>query len=403
MTFYKTHFRPLLFSSFQMFFSAPGQTFLIALVVGPIFTELSQSQTKFAGMYSLATILAALFLNPAGRIIDKKPIQTVLAINVISMAVGCWLLALSQSLFQLFVAFFILRFMGQGVFLLTSVTAIGKWFDKNRGKASSILTLGYPLSEMVYPALTLTLMSTVGWRSTYLIFGLGFLCIMWPIQRWLMKGYSRLEPLPGEEVVRTASESPVAHKTLKEAAKDMSFYLIIMGSCIPPILMTGLFFHQTTLFSLHGWPLSWSVYGLGIYAIAKAVVSLLTGPQVDKFGPLPFFMALILCMAIGLWLSSVGGGMGVMMLYFGLMGAALGMSMPTMNVIWPRLYGTKHLGSIRGFVSTFRNGLTSLGPLPIALAIDHGVSLIGLLHITAIIIAILSITPLIVRKLEPSL
>ncbi len=90
------------------------------------------------------------------------------------------------------------------------------------------------------------------------------------------------------------------------------------------------------------------------------------------------------------------------MLYlsYGILGAALGFTSPVMNVIWPSYYGVKYIGSIKGFIGTFRNGLTALGPLPIALALDAGLSITYILQIIALGIIALATLPLIVRYLE---
>ena len=79
-----------------------------------------------------------------------------------------------------------------------------------------------------------------------------------------------------------------------------------------------------------------------------------------------------------------------------MVGLALGISAPVMNVIWPNLYGTLNIASIKGVVGTFRNGLTALGPLPIALAMDYGVSLNILLKSIALVVCTMASLPIIV-------
>ena len=106
----------LTFSTLQIFFSAPGQTFLISLFVAPIFKDLSISQSLAAGTYSAATLCASFLLNPAGRLIDKYPIQKIIFITTILMAIGCWILASATHIVMVFLGFFLLRFIGQGVF-----------------------------------------------------------------------------------------------------------------------------------------------------------------------------------------------------------------------------------------------------------------------------------------------
>ena len=72
---FKRHPHILTFGVLQIFFTAPGQTFLISLFVTEIFSEFGVSQSYFAGIYSAATLSASLLLNPAGHLIDKYPIR----------------------------------------------------------------------------------------------------------------------------------------------------------------------------------------------------------------------------------------------------------------------------------------------------------------------------------------
>ena len=70
------------------------------------------------------------------------------------------------------------------------------------------------------------------------------------------------------------------------------------------------------------------------------------------------------------------------------------------NVIWPYFYGTKHMGSIKGFVATFRNGLTALAPFLMAVFMDMGISINAVLKGTAVLICLMSLLPVVVKKMD---
>ena len=386
-------------------FTGPGQTFLIALFVNPMFKDLNISQSMFAGIYSLATIIASVFLNPMGRLIDKlKPILTVLLV-IIMMSLGCIILSLSYSIYSLFTGFLVLRLFGQGVFILLVSSFIVKAYKKNRGKMLGLITLGYPLSELIYPFLSQNLILSVGWRDTYLYFAISNVIILLPLSLFFIYKSAYLpNTFYTGEIIETELNKPIKKSYfLGEATRDYSFYLIILASCVPPVLITGLFFHQENIFNLNNWPVHLIASGIAIYAVTKALSALLIGPIIDKKGPLIPFIFLILLLAVVALFSCINGNEIILFFYFALAGIALGVSAPTMNVIWPNLYGTKHIGSIKGFVATFRNGLTAIGPLPIALVLDYGYSLRSLLFITAISICFISVIPYLVSLKNPRL
>lgn len=407
----KRHPYILIFGVLQIFFSAPGQTFLIALFVSHIFKELGISLSLFAGIYSAATLSASLFLNPAGRLIDKYPIKNIVMAVTVFMALGCWLLAAAQNGVMVFCAFFILRLIGQGVFGLAASTLIIKKFEKNRGKAMGLIMLGFPFSEVVYPVTAFFLIQSLGWRMSYVLFGLSMLLLMLPVQLYLLTK-SRLRMgqfLPGEELInpQRMPGHPEERKirvhedfTLGQVLRDIKFYLILLASCLPGLVVTGLFFHQEALFHANGWPITQAAAGIGMYAFSKAVGSVWVGPVVDKHGPFIPFITIILMLAAATFFASVGQSPYTIYVYFIILGAALGFSSPVMNVIWPYFYGAKHMGSIKGMVATFRNGLTALGPLPIALCLDAGFTMNQILIWISIGIFLMTSLPAIVWVMD---
>jgi MFS family permease len=397
--FFLRHPYLLLFSVIQIVFSAPGQTFLIALFVPNILQSIDITRTEFALLYSVATILASLLLNPAGRLIDKRHLNHIVIFNGLCMALGCVFLWASSSLFFLFISFFLLRLFGQGIFGLTASTTLGKAFGKNRAKAIGIMTLGFPLSEMIYPSVTMGLIMIFGWRETYLIFAASFLLLMVPLQLFVLSKshYNDGEFLEGE-YSDSYFQSKEKNISLTQAVRQPQFFLLIIASCIPPIIMTGLFFHQDKLFEVHHWPQEWLGIGITCYAVAKALGSILLGPYIDKNGPVLMFVIMILLLSLGTFIAGLGGGTTIICVFFSFMGFALGLSSPVMNVVWPSLYGTQHLGSIKGFVGMFRNGLTAFGPLPPAIAMDMGVSLTNIFFIAALGAACTACIPIFVLR-----
>lgn len=409
--FFKKHPYLLFFGIFQLFFSAPGQTFLISLFVGSIFNELKISQSVFAGIYSAATLSAAFLLNPAGRLIDRYSIQTIIKYLTMLMSLGCFILAFSKDIYTLFAGFFILRLIGQGAFSLSSSTLMVKNFHKNRGKAMGIITLGFPFSEMIYPFVALYLLHNFGWRAGFFVFGLTNIVVMLPLQLFLLKksnvNHGEFQPgeldinpqqLPGETHPQTTHSQ--RDYTLKEVLKDFKFYLIMLASCLPPMVVTGLFFYQETLFTANHWNIAFAATGLTVYAVSKAVGSLWIGGVVDRHGPLIPFIVLIFLLGIGTSLAALGGNTLIIVLYYSIIGAALGFSSPVTNVVYPHFYGTKYMGSIKGLIATFRNGVTAFGPLPIAFALDAGFSINTILYWVAILIFVLSALPIIVYNFD---
>lgn len=409
---FKQHPKILCFGLLQVFFTAPGQTFLISLFVGAMFSSLALPISTFAGLYSLATISASFLLNPAGRLIDRFSPKIILCSASSLMALGCFILAFAQSVVMIFIGFFLLRLIGQGVFVLISSTLINRHFHKNRGKAHSMASLGYPLSEMIYPVLALFLLTHFGWRISYLIFAFSTLVIMLPLQFYLLH-HARLKKghfFPGEILIQaqrlpgmTQDTNAANTRSLKLAAvlKDPFFYPILLASAMPPLVVSGLFFHQESLFQAQLWSLKWATLGLSFYAVIKAFFSLGIGAYVDKKGPLGPFFVIIFLIAVATGVAAFGGPAFISIpFYYSCLGASLGMSAVVMNIIWVKLYGVQHIGSIKGFIGTFRNGFTGLAPFPIALALEKGFAIDTIFYGHALLVVILAVIPILLSRFD---
>ena len=86
-------------------------------------------------------------------------------------------------------------------------------------------------------------------------------------------------------------------------------------------------------------------------------------PIIDRIGvviPLTFLIsALVLRLALYLW----GGRQSSDILPVSIYGIGLGASAATMSYLWALLYGSQHIGEIKGAISIIRNGATAIAPI----------------------------------------
>ena len=90
------------------------------------------------------------------------------------------------SLWEFYGSIIVLTFgMSFGTFIIF-VAVVGNWFQKNRGKALSILMAGAGLGGITIPLIVLGI-DTFGWRDMLLCIGVGFWIIGFPtslVLRW---------------------------------------------------------------------------------------------------------------------------------------------------------------------------------------------------------------------------
>ncbi|MDZ7769311.1 MAG: MFS transporter [Woeseiaceae bacterium] len=181
-----------------MLFSGFGQTYYIALFAGQLKNDLSLTDGEWGGLYTLGTLASALLLTWAGKLADTVSIRWLGSGAIAGLAVTSGLMAFVTEPWLLACILFGLRFFGQGMLTHTAMTAMGRWFNRKRGRAVSIAGLGLPTSEGLMPPLAVLLIAYIGWRQTWLLSAMLLLFIAVPAIIVLLK-YERhptLGPTP---------------------------------------------------------------------------------------------------------------------------------------------------------------------------------------------------------------
>ncbi|GMI21404.1 hypothetical protein TeGR_g3009 [Tetraparma gracilis] len=147
--------------------TAPGQSPGIGVVVPFLLADasLELTNTALTLIYLLATSLSALLLPFFGSLVSSRGVRLPAAGASLGLSLSCFLLAACASRPALFLAFFCLRFFGQGCLFTVAVTAINGWWVKKRGRAMG--AAGAAVSAVMLGLLPLLLRRLIGdggWR-----------------------------------------------------------------------------------------------------------------------------------------------------------------------------------------------------------------------------------------------
>ncbi|MBT3768351.1 MAG: MFS transporter, partial [Acidiferrobacteraceae bacterium] len=163
-----------------MFGTGPGQSHLIGLFFDPLSQELGLSRTAIAAAYGAATLVAAFLLPKLGSVIDRVGPARLLWILTLALGLACVLFSFSSSWLAIAIGFGCLRFLGQGSLMLSCNNLVSQWFNRKRGFALGIMSLGFPISMAVHPPLCQWLIETIGWRETWIWLGISTWIILLP-------------------------------------------------------------------------------------------------------------------------------------------------------------------------------------------------------------------------------
>lgn len=390
------------FGIITMAFSGFGQTYVIALYNNQVLQSFDLSKSDLGLIYSIATLSSGLLLMWSGLFVDRMRLSYFTSITLFGLITSCFLMAFSSNIVTLFLALFMLRHFGQGLCTHTSGTAIARAYNKNRGRALALAQTGLPLSEGLYPIIVVFLILNLGWQQSWLVFGLFLLFIGWPLVLWLGKA----QPVPSTSSENETNQEIETGMSRMEVLKDWAFYPFTLFVLTSPLLLTGIYFQHTVLVAERGWDISTLASAFMLYAVIKVFISLFTGFMIDRFSAvnvLPFTAIPIIGAYIFLLNSHALPETLALFCYMSLVGMNVGSTGTCGASLWPELYGTKFLGSIKSLTGAFFIFATSLAPWVSGILLDSGWTfdnLVGLsLAITMFTLSLLLMTLFVKRGL----
>jgi len=385
---FRRHPHLLTFGILTAAFSSPGQTFLISLFIGPMRESLGMSPSLISGLYALATVVSALVLPLHGRSLDAMRLVTFTLVAGLLLASGCFVLANSVGVISVFIGFLLIRNLGQGTLTMISSTTMARMFGSARGQALGIANLGYPLSEAIFPFLIAYWIHAYGWRSGWLLLGALLTAFFSPavillLRRSPEKGLQVFlrAPVQDKKEMNWKQPSSAVRWTLRDVLMDKRFYLLQIPMMVPPAFLTGLFFHQTSLMAWKGWDLHAVSAGFVLYAVARGVVSVISGPYVDRLSARNVFRWVAVPLSFGLLALAFGRELYWVFIYLVCAGLTVGLSMTVSGAVMAEVFGVESLGAIRGYQSAVIVFATAAAPFLMGLYLDAGWSPIFLLMI----------------------
>ncbi|POF28857.1 MFS transporter [Roseibium marinum] len=349
-------------------FSGFGQTFFISLSAGDLRAEFALSHGDLGLLYMLATLGSALTLPYVGKSVDHFPVRTIAAVVMTTLALFCFAMASTFSVWMIALSYYGLRLCGQGMMTHTAVTAAGRWFSARRGRALSIALLGLPTAEALFPLCFVTLAGILGWRGAWTVAALVLLLAALPV---LMVLLARDRVPSATEIASIKAEG--RQWTRNETLRDSRFWLVSCGINAPAFIGTAIFFHQVYLVNLRGWSLE--VFASAFLGMAAGVVctSLVVGPLIDRFSArrlLPFTLIplSLACLVLAQYHAPLSA-----FIFMGLIGISNGFNSTLVSSFWPEVYGTRHMGAIRASAFSVMVFASAAGPGLVGWLIDIGV------------------------------
>jgi len=358
--------------------------------------EFGWSRATISGGASLGTLVVGAASILVGRLNDKIGPRTLIVSSGIILGVGYLLMSFIQEPWQLFLLYGLIIGVGFSAVDIIPLSTIARWFFKRRGMMSGIVKTGTGFGQLVIPIIVTILITTYGWRNSYIIIGMVLLITLPFIAQVFRRDPQEMGLLPdnGNEapnVSVTSSTDPGV--TLRIAMGTKQLWQI-------SFIWFALLFCTLTIF-LHIVP---HAIDLGLPQTTAAAVLATIGAvsMLGRFsmgiindwigGRRSLIISTILFIIALIWLQMARDAW-MLFLFASIHGFAHGGLYTVISPIVAELFGTKSHGVLFGIVWFSGNIGGSIGPLmtgrifdltgsyQIAFLILIGMALLGLLLI----------------------
>lgn len=184
--------------------------FAIGIFQGPITAEFGWSQTEYAVVTLIGTIVTVVSSLYIGKLFDRQGVRRWAIIGIILFALALISLYwLTPNLLHFYAVFALIPIIGAGTSSIAYSRVVAAWFDRRRGQAFGAALAGIGIGGAVLSSVSQFLIDAVGWRGAYAGLGILTLLITLPIVLWKLRDTPSEVGLglDGREPTTTATDS----------------------------------------------------------------------------------------------------------------------------------------------------------------------------------------------------
>ncbi len=344
---------------------------LFGFGVGAFFLSLEEafsqgSRAKISLLLGLAQVEGAIMGPVQGYLIDRFGPRPVALAGVAMLGVG-WILASAAGSLGVFVVFYLIMALGNGMGLVASpLAAIANWFEKRRGLAFAIGSAGFGLGSVLVP-LDHFLIEELGWRHAAQVCGGLILALGLPLALLLRRSPEHYGMLPDGAPAPPAAQAPrpgafaETDLTVREALTSRSFWLLGLNFSMRSLVISGITVHFLAAMVDKGISAGTGAQLFVLVGVISLPGRLGVGVMTDRYEKrlvsASMSMLIGLSMLVAVWADSVWQVVLFLIVY----GIGTGGGGSAMFAIRGEYFGRRAFATISGFSTAMQAGGAVLG------------------------------------------
>ena len=349
----------------------------LGVFLKPLTAEFGISRGVFSFIRSGEVMLASVVAALVGPLIDRYGARWLILTGALVGGTGFILLSQVHEFWQFTVIRWFPITVGDTLigYMVVNVM-ISRWFIRKRGRAISIANTGNGIAKVCIPLVATWLFVLVGWRNTWLVFGLltlamvvlpAFLVVRRSPEDMGLQPDGALAPPQtssgDSQETRGVQAPPVDISwTRREAVRTGTFWLLVSSFGIVSVGIIGLNLHIYPYITDIGFSRDTAARVMGAMALTQMAATLFWGLAADRMDVRKVAMAQFLVQACGLSLALAPTDATRLYLGFLIYGFGLGGSLVIRELLWANYFGRISLGRVRGLGILITRVFTTTGP-----------------------------------------
>ena len=351
------------FVVFLSFMLTVGITqYSFGVFVTEIEADLGWSRAEITAAVSFFALMGIASL-PAGWLLDRYGARLVMAASLAALAVSYLLRPWMTEVWQ-FYALNALQFAAMpGAVIITAGRVVGEWFEANRGRAMGFTAMGANFGGIIFASLTATLITAIGWRASYFVYGLLFAALV-PVVLLVVRGRPRgAATADGASAPSAAASALLVGATVAEALRSRAFWLVTVALVLATMTYGSVLPQVVPHLENEGVSKGEAAAALSLFALFGMCGKVSFGWMTERLPSRYVTAASLACQVTGLWVLLAAGSASwfwAAVPLFGLGFGALGVLMP---LLVQETFGLRAFGTIFGLVNFATLGSALVGPL----------------------------------------
>lgn len=353
----------------------------LSVFLKPLTEELRVSRGVFSLLRSGEYLILAAMAPMVGAFLDRHGARWPMALGALVAGTGFLFLGQVREFWQfLAIRWFLVSVGGALMCQMVVNVTISRWFLRKRGRAIAIASLGQGIAKVTIPLVAASLFAWLGWRQTWIVFGILTLALITGPALVFMKRrpediglYPDGAPDPHSGATRAAlaETAPAAqHPALspdvvwsrRDVLRTRTFWLIAGTFSVADVGIAGLNLHVFAYVTDIGHPSFVAATVMSVIAFTQLGSTLFWGFLSERVDVRRATTLKFLVQAAGLALAIASRDIAAVYAGFFLYGIGLGGSQVLQEVLWASYFGRLSLGTVRGLSVPIVLIFASAGP-----------------------------------------